>query len=112
MLLAQRSVRSEFGLTWSTIGGTTNEGEDSLTTVIRVAKEKLAIDIDHHIKATGSAVNDHGGWSYATICITPKEPINFHDMILDPERFIGIGWFSRTELRKLELHPRDRKSVV
>ena len=101
VLLQHRALWSHHGGTWGILGGARNRGESAEQAALREASEEAGVD-PAGITATGSFVDDHGGWSYTTVIA--RAAVAMHLTALTAET-IEVRWVPADDLGSVLLHP-------
>lgn len=109
-LLEQRDENSKFSKwSWVFPGGTKDESEDTLQTVIREAKEEFGIDLKPNecekigASVTHSGIGKNEIW-YSSLKETPK-PIIVSESA-------GVGWFTLEEIKEMDLGYKQTELVL
>ncbi len=103
VLLEHRARWVAHGGTWGIPGGALQHGESPQVGAVREAIEELGIHPES--LAIGPCwVDDHGGWSYATVLAAPVRDLRVTDLRLSRES-IAAAWVPVADLGGWELHP-------
>lgn len=105
-LLQLRSPGVQHGGTWSTPGGALHIGERPEEGGMREAVEELGA-LPDGVSAADVFTDEHGGWAYHTVVL--DSPTRFATEEGDREG-IRTGWFTASEVDRLNLHPSFRES--
>ena len=103
VLLQHRAAYSHHGDTWGVPGGARDPHETPEQAALREAAEETGLDVAE-VTVTGTALDDHGGWSYTTVLARPARPIEAADLRLDGES-TGVAWIAVAALHEVPLHP-------
>ena len=108
-LLEQRDENSKLSKwSWVFPGGAKDEGEDTLQTVIREAKEEFDIDLKpNECKKIGTSVTHSGrGKNEIWHCRLKKIP---KPLVISESA--GAGWFTLQEIKKMDLGYKQTKLI-
>jgi len=100
VILQHRAPWTHEGDSWGVPGGARHSDEDPVSAAIREAGEEAGLsraDID----PLGLYLDDHGGWSYATVVARATRPVE--PMATDAES-VSIRWQSIDRVAGLRLH--------
>jgi 8-oxo-dGTP pyrophosphatase MutT (NUDIX family) len=113
VLLQHRAPWVHQGDTWSTPGGARHTDEPAVDAAFREVAEEtgmaLAADADGW-RVIGTHVDDHGGWSYSTVCAVLSEPLEVSERS-EPVPWTlrgeqqGLRWLPLDDVDALPLHP-------
>lgn len=106
-LLQKRAPWVDHGGTWGIPGGALHEGESPEEGARREAEEEMG-ELPDGLVHHRTHSDDHGGWTYHTVRMRADEP--FHPGEWDDES-TGHGWFTRAEMRNMDLHPGFAQSL-
>lgn len=106
-LLQKRAPWVDHGGTWGIPGGALHEGESPEEGARREAEEEMG-ELPDGLVHHRTHSDDHGGWVYHTVRMRADEP--FHPGEWDDES-TGHGWFTRAEMRNMDLHPGFAQSL-
>lgn len=106
-LLQKRAPWVDHGGTWGIPGGALHEGESPEEGARREAEEEMG-ELPDGLAHHRTHSDDHGGWTYHTVRMRADEP--FHPGEWDDES-TGHGWFTRAEMRNMDLHPGFAQSL-
>jgi 8-oxo-dGTP pyrophosphatase MutT (NUDIX family) len=98
------------GDTWSTPGGARRGGEPAVEAAFRELAEETGLRLVELATVLDVYVDDHGGWSYSTVCALLPEPIEVlerNEVVPWTERGEqqGLRWVPVSEVDALSLHP-------
>lgn len=109
-LLEQRDENSKHSKwSWVFLGGAKDEGEDTLQTVIREAKEEFGISLNpNECEKIGTSIT-HSGRGMNEIWHCPLKNV--------PKPFVisesgGAGWFTLEEIKKMDLGYKHTELVL
>lgn len=106
-LLQKRAPWVDHGGTWGIPGGALHEGESPEEGARREAEEEMG-ELPDGLVHHRTHSDDHGGWVYHTVRMRADE--QFHPGQWDDES-TGHGWFTRAEMRNMDLHPGFAQSL-
>jgi 8-oxo-dGTP diphosphatase len=106
VLLQHRAPWVHQGDTWSTPGGARHADEPAVDAAFREVAEETGIAVPDEAVVIDTYVDDHGGWSYSTVCATLGEPI---EVI---ERSEPVPWTLRGEQQGLRWVPVDDVDAI
>lgn len=106
-LLQKRAPWVDHGGTWGIPGGALHEGESPEEGARREAEEEMG-ELPDGLAHHRTHSDDHGGWAYHTVRMRADE--QFHPGQWDDES-TGHGWFTRAEMRNMDLHPGFAQSL-
>lgn len=101
VVLQHRAPWSHHGDTWGVPGGARDSHESVVAAALREAAEEAGID-PGSVRTTAVHVDDHGGWSYATVLAEPVEDL--HPTGVDAES-VEVSWQPLLAVDELPLHP-------
>lgn len=100
VLLQHRAAWSHHGDTWGLPGGARDSHEDGVAAALREAQEETGLEASA-LRARHVFVDDHGGWSYATVRADTPAPL--------PTRAnhesAALEWVPLDRVADLPLHP-------
>jgi 8-oxo-dGTP diphosphatase len=110
VLLQHRAPWVHLGDTWSTPGGARRVGEPAVEAAFRELAEEAGLTLIDRATVLDTYVDDHGGWSYSTVCALLPEPIEVlarNEVVPWTERGEqqGLRWVPLDEVDGLSLHP-------
>ncbi len=100
VILQHRAPWTHEGDSWGVPGGARHSDEDPLSAAVREAGEEAGLartDVD----PVGLYVDDHGGWSYATVVARATRPLQ--PLATDAES-VAVRWHPVDEVAGLPLH--------
>lgn len=100
VILQHRAPWTHEGDSWGVPGGARHSDEDPLSAAVREAGEEAGLgraDVD----PVGLYVDDHGGWSYATVVARATRPLQ--PMATDAES-VSVRWHPVDQVAGLPLH--------
>lgn len=101
--LVHRDPEVHQGDTWGVPGGAIDFGEDPLDAAWREALEEVPglERVPHHVRGhyEDAPATD---WSYTTFVVEIDEPFELLETTWETQ---AAGWFTRSELEQLKLHP-------
>ena len=102
VLLQHRAEWSHHGGTWGLLGGARHRVESALEAALREAAEEGGLQPEG-TRATGEYVDEHGGWSYATVLAAARVA----DIEARPTggESIDVRWVKLEAVDELALHP-------
>jgi 8-oxo-dGTP pyrophosphatase MutT (NUDIX family) len=101
VVLQHRASWSHQGDTWGVPGGARTSTESAVHAALRETEEEAGID-PAAVRPTGILVDDHGGWSYATVLGEPIAPV--HPRATGGES-AEVRWVDVDAVDSLPLHP-------
>ncbi len=101
VLLQHRAAYSHHGDTWGVPGGARDPHETAEQAALRETAEETGLDVAG-VTVTGSALDDHGGWSYTTVLGRAASLLDVH--ALDWES-TAVAWVPLDEVERHVLHP-------
>jgi 8-oxo-dGTP diphosphatase len=110
VLLQHRAPWVHQGDTWSTPGGARHAGEPAVDAAFREVAEETGIAVPDEAVVIETYVDDHGGWSYSTVCAMLAEPIEVIERS-EPVPWTlrgeqqGLRWVRLDDVDALALHP-------
>jgi 8-oxo-dGTP diphosphatase len=113
VLLQHRAPWVHQGDTWSTPGGARHADEPAVDAAFREVAEETGMappDGEAGWRVIGTYIDDHGGWSYSTVCAALAEPLEVLERS-DPVPWTqrgeqqGLRWVPIDEVDSLALHP-------
>ncbi len=109
-LLEQRDGNSKLSKwCWAFPGGATDEGEDTLQSVVREAKEEFGIDLKpNECEKIGTSVT-HSGRGMNEIWHCPLKDVPKPLVISESA---GAGWFTLEEIKKMDLGYKQTELVL
>lgn len=110
VLLQHRAPWVHEGDTWSTPGGARHPDEPAVDAAFREVSEETGLGLVGRAVVIDTYVDDHGGWSYSTVCALLAEPIEVlerNEAVPWTERGEqqGLRWVPVPEVAELSLHP-------
>jgi 8-oxo-dGTP diphosphatase len=113
VLLQHRAAWVHHGDTWSIPGGALRDGETATDAAFREVGEETGLDLAGRTTIVGTYVDDHGGWSYSTVCAAAAALLDPSDVALHVSagRAVGrleqeqVAWIALAEVPTLPLHP-------
>jgi 8-oxo-dGTP pyrophosphatase MutT (NUDIX family) len=110
VLLQHRAPWVHLGDTWSTPGGARRGGEPAVAAAFREVSEETGLSLLERATVLETYVDDHGGWSYSTVCAALPEPIEVlerNEVVPWTERGEqqGLRWVPVADVAGLSLHP-------
>jgi 8-oxo-dGTP diphosphatase len=113
VLLQHRAPWVHQGDTWSTPGGARHADEPAVDAAFREVAEETGLalpDAAATWRIIDTFVDDHGGWSYSTVCAALPEPLEVLERS-EPVPWTlrgeqqGLRWVAVDEVDALTLHP-------
>ena len=113
VLLQHRAAWVHHGDTWSVPGGAIREGETAVEATFREVREETGLDLVDRVALVGVYVDDHGGWSYSTVCGSIDLRIDPDDVAVTLAATMALGrqeqerltWVRVADVPSLPLHP-------
>ena len=100
VILQHRAPWTHEGDSWGVPGGARHSDEDPVTAAIREAGEEAGLD-RADVDPIGLYVDDHGGWSYATVVARATRPVQ--PAATDRES-VTVRWHPVDAVAELPLH--------
>ena len=110
VLLQHRAPWVHQGDTWSTPGGARHVDEPAVAAAFREVAEETGMTLATQAEVLDTFVDDHGEWSYSTVCAALAEPLDVLERS-DPVPWTMRGeqqalrWVALDEVDTLPLHP-------
>lgn len=102
-LMHKRGPDSDHPRTWALPGGSLHPGESSFRGAMRETREELGPALPR-LRRHHTVRDDHGGWFYETHVMDAQKPFQPHVDGETPGEVGGWGWFTKGEVRDLDLH--------
>jgi 8-oxo-dGTP diphosphatase len=100
VLLQHRADWCHHGGTWGIPGGARDSHESVVETALREADEEAGIS-DEGISVDAEHLDDHGGWTYATVIASVPKPI----ATTPNEETAELVWLGIADVSAHDLHP-------
>lgn len=100
VLLQHRAAWSHHGDTWGLPGGARDSHEDPVAAALREAAEETGLD-PTTVRTRSVFVDDHGGWSYATVHADTPTPL----ATAANDESHALEWVPVSRVERLALHP-------
>lgn len=101
VLLQHRAAFSHHGDTWGVPGGARGAQESPEQAALREAAEETGLD-PAQVRVGGAYVDDHGGWSYATVLGRAEGLLDVH---AEDRESTAVAWVPLGDVGALPLHP-------
>ena len=101
VVLQHRAPWSHHGDTWGLPGGARDSRETAPAAALREAAEEAGVQPGEVLPA-GVVVDDHGGWSYATVL---AEPVGVLQPAATSAESVQVRWVPLQDVAGLPLHP-------
>jgi 8-oxo-dGTP pyrophosphatase MutT (NUDIX family) len=110
VLLQHRAPWVHQGDTWSIPGGARDADEPAVDAAFREVAEETGMRLIGMADVIATFVDDHGDWSYSTVCAALAEPLKVRERS-NPVPWTqrgeqqGLRWVAIDEVDRLPLHP-------
>lgn len=101
VVLQHRAPWSHHGDTWGVPGGARDSGESACTAALREAAEEAGVGPES-VRIAGVHLEDHGGWTYATVLAAPVGDLAPRAANAES---VDVGWHLVGDVAGLPLHP-------
>ena len=101
VLLQHRAPYSHHGDTWGVPGGARDPHETAEQAALRETAEETGLD-PAAVTVTGSALDDHGGWSYTTVLGRAEGLLDVH---AEDWESTAVAWVPVEAVERHPLHP-------
>ncbi|HEX2904397.1 MAG TPA: NUDIX hydrolase, partial [Jatrophihabitans sp.] len=100
VVLQHRAPWTHDGDTYGVPGGARDSHEDPVTAAVREAGEEAGL-VRADVDPLGVYIDDHGGWSYATVVAAPARPIQPYASNAES---VSVSWHRIEAVARLPLH--------
>lgn len=101
LVLLQLRANSHHSGTWSTPGGSLDQGETPVQAALREVHEEL-VGVPTGLEPALVHITDHGGWAYRTYACHLDRPVPVRPRNAESE---AVEWVPTHAVRLLPLHP-------